>query len=107
MRYDPRTWGFKQARPKFPGVYFIVADRKHETRHPLNRVREGWEIAHVYWENDGFGIQEPTENGVWRIKTLGGLEYTWVKGAWLKGPIDPSVMLQERPAPQRAPGQKP
>lgn len=104
MRYDPRTWGFKQARPKRPGVYFIIADRRHEMRMPLDRVREGWEIAHVHWENDGFGTREPTERGVWHIKTLGGLEYTWAKGTWLKGPIDPSVMLQDRPAEQHSGG---
>ena len=100
MRYDPRTWGFRQARPTRPGVYFIVADRRHECLQPPNRIRDGWEIAHVFWENDGYGSKEPTERGVWRIKTLGGIEYTWVKGTWLKGPIDPSVIIQERAAPQ-------
>lgn len=96
MKYSPKTWGFSQARPKKPGVYFILTDG-HVTMHARRCEKECWDVCYVSWENDAFGTDEPTEDGRWVIQTLVGISYTWRKGIYLKGPIDPTVIIQ-RPA---------
>jgi hypothetical protein len=92
MKYAPRTWGFSQARPKEPGIYFVLTDLDRTPQ--TDREREGWDVAHVYWNNSGWGITEPTERGHWRMKLLSGIDRAWGKGTWLKGPINPTVIIQ-------------
>jgi hypothetical protein len=80
--------GFSQRKPREPGVYFVRTDG-HLPMAPARRLQEHWDVAEIiYFAGSYTNASENRESAAcWRIKTLGGLEYTWRRGTWIKGPI--------------------
>lgn len=87
-----RKLGFTQRKPTEPGVYFISTD--HARRDPIPpREHEGWDVAEIIFLAGSYDnvYHQREEFARWHVKTLSGLEYTWGKGMWIKGPIRPVV----------------
>ncbi len=87
-RISWKKLGFTQARPKRPGLYFVNVER--EDAHPPQFMREGWEIANVFYDASGWShnlYDNSDANAHWRISRITGIEQRWEKGMWTKGPI--------------------
>jgi hypothetical protein len=94
-----RKYGFSQRKPKYPGVYFVSTDG-HQTLAGPKREMERWDVADVIFFAGGYtNVHDNREaNAHWRLQTLGGSEYAWRKGMWMKGPISPvEDELRQRP----------
>jgi hypothetical protein len=94
-----RKHGFTQKKPTKPGVYFVATDG-HLPMAPARRLRERWDVADViFFAGSYTNAHDNVEaNAHWRISTLGGLNYSWRPGMWLKGPITP--LAEPRPTPE-------
>lgn len=86
-----RAHGFTQKKPRLPGVY-LISTENHKGTSGAPRLREGWEVAELYWyAGSFFNHHEITpDRGSWRVRALDGLEYSWRKGMWIKGPMSPA-----------------
>ena len=87
-----RKHGFTQRKPKEPGVYFVSTDG-HQTKTGPNREIERWDVADIIYFAGSYGnaYHNREEYAHWRITTLGGLDYAWRRGMWIKGPIKPET----------------
>jgi hypothetical protein len=87
-----RKHGFTQRKPKEPGVYFI-SNTGHLTLAGPRREYERWDVAEVIFFAGSYTNAHDNceEFAHWRMKCLGGLEYAWRPGMWIKGPIRPDA----------------
>ena len=87
---DWRKLGFTQRKPTEPGVYFVAGNNLIPLA-PAKRLRDGWDVADViYWAGSYTNAHDNRESlAHWRIATMGGVDYAWKPGMWMKGPISP------------------
>jgi hypothetical protein len=88
-----RALGYTQRKPKEAGVYLISCERNGFNQ-PLN-AQQGWDVALIYFYNGSGGHYDRHGDGLWRIKTLRGVEYSWTAGMWIKGPLLPSGAVRQ------------
>ena len=89
-----RALGYTQHKPTEPGIYLIGCEPARGHDAPLN-AQQGWDVAILYFYTNG-GYYSQRE-GHWRVKSLRGLEYTWRRGMWIKGPLMPSGAERKNP----------
>lgn len=89
-----RKLGFTQRKPKEPGVYFVSTDG-HQTLAGPQRERERWDVAEVMFFAGSYTNAHDNyeSNAHWRLQTLGGVNFAWHPGMWMKGPIRPDAQL--------------
>lgn len=89
MKISWRGVGFTQRKPREPGIYFIRLDAGHSQLTPPQNIRDGWDVAQVFFDAGSFSnaYDNREEFAHWRVESLGGICHAWRPGMWIKGPI--------------------